>query len=61
MGEDNHIAVLRECLRQCEEAIPLIHNLHDREIEEDHADLLRTDIRRMEEWEAKQKRISNGV
>jgi len=59
MLEPSHIAVLRKCLAQCEEAIPLISDVHDRQIEVDHAELLRVDIRRMEEWEAKQKR-NNG-
>ena len=60
MPEPSHIAVLKTCLAQCEEAIPLISDEHDRQIVEDHANLLRTDIRRLEEWEAKQQR-NNGV
>jgi len=60
MNEPGHIAVLKKCLAQCEEAIPLISDVHDRQIEVDHADLLRVDIRRMEEWEAKQARIKTA-
>jgi len=57
MPEPGHIAVLERCLAQCEEAIPLISDAHDRQIEIDHAELLRVDIRRMKEWNAKQTRI----
>ena len=57
MCESTHLATLRKCLAQCEEALPEIHDHHDRQIMEDHAKLLRLDIRRMEEWEQKQKAI----
>ena len=61
MPEPNHITVLEKCLEQCEEAIPLIHDKHDRQIEVDHAELLRTEIRRMEDWRAKQAKIKAGT
>jgi hypothetical protein len=57
MDESTHLATLRKCLAQCEEALPEIHDHHDRQIVEEHAELLRTDIRRMEEWEKKQDAI----
>jgi len=57
MDESTHLATLRKCLAQCEEALPEIHDHHDRQIMQDHADLLRADIRRMEEWEQKQDAI----
>ena len=57
MIKNSHIAVLEKCLAQCEEAIPLISDLHDRQIEIDHAELLRIDIRRMLEWDAKQAKV----
>jgi hypothetical protein len=62
MEESTHIAALRKCLAQCEEAMPEIHDRHDRQIMEEHAALLRIDIRRMEEWEKKQeaRRVQNG-
>jgi len=53
MDESTHLATLRKCLAQCEEALPEIHDHHDRQIMEDHTKLLRLDIRRMEEWERK--------
>lgn len=57
MCESTHLATLRKCLAQCEEALPEIHDHHDRQIMEDHAKLLRLDITRMEEWEQEQKTI----
>ena len=48
MDESTHLVTLRKCLAQCEEALPEIHDHHDRQIMEEHADLLRADIRRME-------------
>ena len=60
MLEPGHIAVLEKCLAQCEEAIPLISDAHDRKIEVDHAELLRVDIRRMKEWDSKQARIKTA-
>jgi uncharacterized circularly permuted ATP-grasp superfamily protein len=58
MTESSHLETLRKCLAQCEEALPEIHDHHDRQIMEEHADLLRTDIRRMEEWEKKQATVT---
>jgi DNA repair exonuclease SbcCD ATPase subunit len=57
MDESTHLATLRKCLAQCEEALPEIHDHHDRQIMEEHAELLRADIRRMEEWEKNQEAI----
>lgn len=57
MTESSHLETLRKCLAQCEEALPEIHDHHDRQIMQDHANLLRADIRRMEELEKKQNAI----
>ena len=57
MDESTHLATLRKCLAQCEEALPEIHDHYDFQIMQDHADLLRADIRRMEEREQKQDAI----
>ena len=57
MNESTHLATLRKCLAQCEEALPEIHDHHDRQILVEHTELLRADIRRMEEWEQKQDAI----
>ena len=57
MDESTHLATLRKCLAQCEEALPEIHDHHDRQILVEHTELLRADIRRMEEWEKKQEEI----
>ncbi|MFA7333522.1 MAG: hypothetical protein WC130_04420 [Kiritimatiellia bacterium] len=61
MPESTHLATLRKCLAQCEEAAPLISDAHDKHILEDHAILLRTDIRRMEEWERRQDVIRENT
>jgi len=60
MSEPTYLATLRTCLAQCEEALPLISDAHDKQILEDHAFLLRSDIRRMEKWERKQEKITAG-
>ena len=57
MDESTHLATLRKCLAQCEEALPEIHDHHDRQIMQDHTDLLRANIRRMEHWEQEQAEI----
>lgn len=57
MSENGHIAVLKKCLAQCEEAIPLIHDRRDKQVMADHALLLKMDIQRMENWEREQTKI----
>jgi hypothetical protein len=57
MSEPSHLEILRRSLAQCEEALPEIHDHYGQQIMEDHADLLRADIRRLEAWEKKQEAI----
>lgn len=57
MSEPNHLVVLRRSLTLLEEAVPLISDEHDRQIIEEHAKLMRLNIRRLEEWAKEQEAI----
>ena len=57
MTDSPHLKLLRKSLEQLEDGIGCVSSKHDREVLEQDAAKLRTDIKHLEKWEAQPNRV----